>query len=157
RAPWVLRSRLSAQPAGDRGHQRAQSPDRAGRDGHPQAGAVGRPIRWPAGGRRGVDRRLAVRLRVGSQAARPEMVGGQWSRMDLQTRDRASPDVAALPAREPGVPEAGGDRGQAPGRLSRATRLLDPRAQRGAAVWVLIALAAAAVLFDYNPRLDLVS
>ncbi len=49
-ASRLLRSRLAAQRAGDRGHQRPRAPHRAGRNGHSQAGAVGRPIRRPAEG-----------------------------------------------------------------------------------------------------------
>jgi hypothetical protein len=63
--------------------------------------------------------------------------------------------VAAVPAREPGVPEQGADRIQAPGRLKRLLRLIDPRAERGAALWILIALAAATLYFDGRPRHDL--
>ena len=114
RPPRVLRSRLAPQRAGDRAHQRAAAADRAGRDGHAEAGVVGRPLRRPARRLRNLDRRLAVRLRLRSYAARAPMARGQWSRMDLQTRDRASSDVAAVSAREPGVPEEGADRVQAP-------------------------------------------
>jgi hypothetical protein len=65
--------------------------------------------------------------------------------------------VAEVPAREPGVPAAGADRGQAPGRLSRLPRLLDPRTGEGAALWILVALAAAALYFDHKPRHELFS
>jgi hypothetical protein len=65
--------------------------------------------------------------------------------------------VAEVPAGEPGVPAAGADRGQAPGRLSRLARLLDPRTGQGAAAWILVALAAAAFYFNHKPRHELFS
>src|SRR5436305_6565418 len=70
--------------------------------------------------------------------------------MDLQTRDRASADVAPVPAREPGVPGAGTERSQATERLTR--RLASARGQRGLAGAVLVALLVMAWYFNARPR-----
>ena len=70
-----------------RGHQRAPA-------GHPARRAWARPKqelwvqqqRRPPRRRRAVDRRRAVRLRLGPRPARPGLVGRQWPGMDLPTR-----------------------------------------------------------------------
>src|ERR1700738_4335018 len=42
------------------------------------------------------------------------MAARQWTRMDLQTRDRAAADVEALPAGQSDLPLAGDERGSSP-------------------------------------------
>ena len=68
----------------------------------------------------------------------PALAGGQRTRMDLPTRDRASTDVAPVPAREPDLPEAGADRGAPPARRDPDS-LTAPRRPlpRLATEWVL--------------------
>ena len=77
--------------------------------------------------------------------------------MDLQTRDRAPTDVAPVPAREPGVPVEGPERGQAPAARLALTALgpLDGRrAQLALAGVILLALAGACWHFNVPPRHD---
>jgi hypothetical protein len=68
--------------------------------------------------------------------------------MDLQTRDRADPDVAALPDREPDLPEAGGERSAAQRRALTPARV----ASWALAAALLVALAALAWHFAPRPH-----
>ena len=92
--------------------------------GDAEAGAVGAGQRPPPRRRRAVDRRRAVRRRLGQGPAGAGLVGRQWTGMDLQVGDRARPDVAALPPGQPGVRPPGDEPGP------RAPRRRAPEAAR---------------------------
>src|SRR5262249_29891286 len=97
-----------------------------------------------------------VRLCVRPHAPRSQVAGGQRTRMDLQTRDRASSDVAEVPAGEPGVPLEGAERSQEPGSLgalrARLRAVSSRRAQQLLAAVILVVLAAMAWHFNAPPR-----
>src|SRR5436309_4394929 len=103
-----------------------------------------------------MDCRRLVRHRFWTRAAGPQVARRQRLGMDLQTRDRASADVATVPARESGVPAPGADRGQAPHGLDRLSALLArARVQQLLGAAVLLALALMAFHFDTRPRADI--
>src|SRR5437764_14246697 len=100
-----------------------------------------------------MDGRRPIRHRLRTRAAGPQVVSRQRPRMDLPTRDRASADVASVPAGESGVPAPGAERGQAPGGLTRLESLLRGRyAERVVAAGLLLALVVITFHFDARPR-----
>src|ERR1700734_3444904 len=73
--------------------------------------------------------------------------------MDIQTRDRASQDVAPVPDRESGVPVSGAGRVQALGRARSLSRLTGPSGrQRLLLAALTIALVVLAWHFNAKPR-----
>ena len=103
----------------------------------------------------------AVRLRLRPHAAGPSVARRQRTRMDLQTRDRATPDVAAVPDRQSGLPLPGAGR-VAPSRDFPALDALTDRfgaarLERVAAVADRDPLLALTWHFNAKPRHEIFS
>ena len=118
--PRLLRARLAAQRARDRGHQRAPAGHPARRDGDAEAGAVGRSATPTASTPTCCGRSARCSTTSPARAARAALAGRQRAGMDLPTRDRAAADVAPLPAGQPGLPVAGGGARRAAGAQGAA-------------------------------------
>src|SRR2546423_10914361 len=97
----------------------APSGNGPGRLGHAQAGALGAGPGRADRRERAVGGRRAVRLRLGPRPARDRVAGRQRAGVDVPAGDRATADVASLPARHPRVRLPRRDPGPAAARPSR--------------------------------------